>query len=247
MESFFWCFLGILGIAAATVACGVSASFLGLSAGLTTLLTRKWTPIKDKPLLTWLLVGLVIFCGAILLVISYGVWRIDQSLKVFATQSVILSTSSAPQYFNTDNGEMRPFISALNAVDRASLGFTSIPAYARVEIERTVPPATYDVMLHIYAETSRTIAFKKQGDGYLWVGEQETHTGPNKYLSADGYFNEEITVTYDTVYLSGAPLNTVHITYDGDDLRLKGKLNLTLRDIQPILEEWKKIRPTPTQ
>ena len=246
MEAFFWCLLGFLGIAAAAVACLVVASFLGLSVGLTACLTRKWTPIKDRPILTWLLAGLVVICGLILAAVSYGVWRVDQSLKEFATQIAIADTAYAPQYFNPENEEMRPFIAALNAVDRASLGFTPIPSYARVEIEKNIPPATYDVMLHIYGDTSRTIAFKRDGNGYIWLGEQEIHTGPKKYMTADGLFNEEIVVNYDTVNISGAPLNMLDIMYFGEDPRLEGKLNLTLQDIQPILEEWRRVRPTPT-
>ncbi len=192
MESLFWCLLGIFGIVVVTVGCTVIASFVGLSAGLIGLIARKWTPIKEKPILTWLLAGLVAVCGAILFAVSYGVWKVDQSLKEFATQSAILSTSYAPQYFNADNEEMWPFIVALNAIDRASLGFTPIPAYARVEIDRTVPPATYDVMLHIYADTSRTVAFKKEGDGYVWVGEQETHIGPTSISQQTGIFTKRL-------------------------------------------------------
>jgi hypothetical protein len=247
MESLFWCFLAFLGLTATILGCVVVASILGLSTGLVGLAARNRALNKDKTFLTWLLVGLVIVCTAILATIGYSALRVNQFIRLVATQSIIAEMSSAPRYFNADNEEMLPFIAALNAIDRTSLGFTLVPANARVEIEHTVPPATYDVMLHIYADTSRTIAFKRKDDGsYVWVGEQEIHTGPNKYLSADGYFNEEVTITYDTVYLSGAPLNRVYITYRGDNAQLQWRDDITLEEIQPILEEWKNTKLTPT-
>lgn len=64
----------------------------------------------------------------------------------------------------------------------------------------------YDAMLHIDGVTSRTVAFRRVGEAYKWIGEQETHTGPNTYTSVDGTFKESITVTYETEPVSGFPL-----------------------------------------
>jgi hypothetical protein len=242
MESLAYSVFGLMALAA----CLFVGALLGLIVGGVGLLVLRLKAAQDKPLLTWLFAGLVIISGMILLVMIYGNFRLNEAVSEFAAQSATVFVSYTPQHLNWNDAEMTPFASALDAVDRASLGFTPIPPCARVEIQRTVPPAEYDVMLHIYADTSRTIAFREEQDGYVWVGEQEVHTGPNQYRSADGYFFEEIVVTFDTVYMSGAPLNTLHIWYYGDDPRLDGKFNLTLRDIQPILEEWKEARPTPT-
>ena len=95
-------------------------------------------------------------------------------------------------------------------------------------------------MLHIAADTSRTVAFRKTSTGYQWIGEQEIHTGPKTYKSVDGTFHEEICITYETVPLSGAPLDKVFVTYLGPDNRLANRLNLTLADVKPVLAEWKK-------
>jgi len=97
-------------------------------------------------------------------------------------------------------------------------------------------------MLHISADTSRTIAFRKVGAAYQWIGEQESHTGPRTYTGVDGTFKEQITVTYETQHVSGAPLSQVFIIYTGDDPRLAHRFDLTLADVTPILQEWKQKR-----
>ena len=101
-------------------------------------------------------------------------------------------------------------------------------------------------MLHIYAETSRTIAFKENTDGsYEWIGEQETFTGPRQFKTADSINNEKIVITYNRVHISGAPTDQVYITYYGDDPRLEEKFDLTLQDIRLILDEWATTSTTP--
>jgi len=97
-------------------------------------------------------------------------------------------------------------------------------------------------MLHIYGETSRTIAFRKVGPDYKWIGEQEIYTGPRSYTSVDGTVKEQIAITYETQHVSGVPLNKVSVQYLGDDPRLANRFDLTLTDVQPILREWKQGR-----
>lgn len=121
-------------------------------------------------------------------------------------------------------------------------GFTPVDPSAQVRIERAFgDDRNYDVMLHVYGVTSRTIAFQEDNGEYQWIGEQETFTGPNRFPIDSGYSNEQITITFDTVYISGAPLNTLHVTYLGDDKRFAGKWNLTLEDVRPVLLEWRAI------
>ncbi len=67
-------------------------------------------------------------------------------------------------------------------------------------------------MLHIASRTYRTIAFRRDGQGYRWIGEQETFTGPHKYTTVDGTFNEEIVLTYEVEHVSGPPLNLPNIS-----------------------------------
>ena len=138
-----------------------------------------------------------------------------------------------------DDPEIRPLLEAAGKFDRVSLGFSALPETADVRFE-SQPREHYDVMLHIYADTSRTIAFRRSDSGYRWTGEQETFTGPKKYTTVDGTFNESICFTYDTEQISGYPLNQLCISYSGEDPRLTQKDTLTLSDVQPILKEWKK-------
>jgi hypothetical protein len=101
---------------------------------------------------------------------------------------------------------------AIARVDRSVMGFTFIKGDANIRIEWVHPKVDalfgleskdYDAMLHVFGKTSRTVAFKRTGDGYEWIGEQETFEGPRKYGSVDGTFNETITVTYHRVPISG--------------------------------------------
>jgi hypothetical protein len=99
--------------------------------------------------------------------------------------------------------------------------------------------APYDAMLHIYADTSRTVAFRKTSDGYKWIAETEEHYGPKNYTNIDGTFQEMLVVEYQIETVNGIPTNEIWVSYYGDDSRLAGKEPLTLAGIRPILEEWK--------
>src|SRR5262245_39678274 len=101
---------------------------------------------------------------------------------------------------------------ASRSVDRASLGFSKIDPSARLRLEWR-PRAGYDAMLHVYGKTSRTIAFRRGPNSYEWIGEQETFEGPAEYDTVDGRLHEEITITFEKVELSGAPLNKIYIRY----------------------------------
>jgi hypothetical protein len=99
--------------------------------------------------------------------------------------------------------------------------------------------APYDAMLHIYADTARTVAFRKTGHGYRWIAEQEQYYGPKKFTTVDGTLQEYLVVAYQIEHVDGRPTNQVHISYVGEDPRLKDREELTLSSIKPILQEWK--------
>lgn len=135
---------------------------------------------------------------------------------------------------------------AIARVDRASLGFTPIAPAASIRLEgKQLWGNDYDAMLHIDGGTARTIAFRRVGppDEWKWIGEQETHFGPRTYTDVDGTFRENITITFDTEYVSGYPLNKVKVTYSGEDPRLAGRFDLTLNDASPILKAWGQAGP----
>ncbi|MEA2601670.1 MAG: hypothetical protein QOF89_2662 [Acidobacteriota bacterium] len=141
-----------------------------------------------------------------------------------------------PRRVSLDDPELRPLLEAVHRVDRARLGFTPIPRDAEIRLEG--PTRHYDAMLHVDGETRRTIAFAREGDHFLWIGEQEIHNGLRQYDSADGPQLEQITLTYETRPISGAPLNTLFITYFGDNPSLQAPRRLTLDQVLPILQRW---------
>ena len=144
---------------------------------------------------------------------------------------------------------LRPF-QAMYAVPRGKYGFTPLPKHARVKIETLTGAdavaAGYDALMHIYPGldktkiVERTISFQRIGGKYQWTGEQEMWTGPRPYqLPDDSTTNEDIGISYATRPGSGAGLiNTLQIMYAGNDPRLSGKENLTLKDVKPVLKEW---------
>jgi hypothetical protein len=145
-----------------------------------------------------------------------------------------------PERVARDDERLAPLWAAIAAVDREALGFTEIDPNAEIRLEgKQLGGDDYDAMLHISGVTSRTISFRKVGEAYKWTGEQETHTGRDSYTTVDGTFKESITVTYETEPVSGSPLNSVSVRYSGEDPRLAHRLELTLEDVLPILQEWR--------
>ena len=220
---------------------GALVGFIGGSAGLVHAFIRGHG-LRDARL--WLWLSVVLASGYVLVRCGAGALQ----AVPLSPQSQIPKATEVPLYYDVNNPEVRPLINAINAVDRTTLGFTPIPPHTRIAIGRTVGSrATYDVMMNVFSTTARTIAFKQQGAKYIWVGEQETHTGPLVYDAGEsGSLHEEITLNYDTVPISGFPLNTLSIVYRGPDPRLAGKSPLTLEDVQPILQEWQRSMPQVT-
>lgn len=156
---------------------------------------------------------------------------------------VLAGCGVIPESVSKDDERLKPLWAAIDRVDRKSLGFTPISPNARIRLEgKQRWGSDYDAMLHIYGETSRTIAFRRVGQGYEWIGEQEIHEGPKDYRTVDGTFKESISITYETQHVSGAPLNTVFVQYFGDDPGLAHGRDLTLADVAPVLREWAQTR-----
>jgi hypothetical protein len=164
-------------------------------------------------------------------------------ISAFSLAAVTLLSSCHifPEKASMDDVRLKPLRFAMGKEDWTVRGFTQLPNAADVRIE--TPPVwekkSYDVMLHISAASSRTIAFSKYGDGYRCIGEQEIHEGPNTYTTVDGTFRERICVTYETVPVSGYPLNQTNVTYEGDDPALNGHY-LSLSEVRPIIRKWDK-------
>ena len=136
-----------------------------------------------------------------------------------------------------EDPRIQPLLNAAASFDRTSYGFTPIPRAAEVRWESR-STTHYDAMLHIDSKTSRTIAFRKAGAGWKWIGDQEIFQGPKMYKTVDGTFPEQICLTYETESISGHPTTRLNVAYLGEDRRLAGRANLALADIKPILKEW---------
>jgi hypothetical protein len=156
---------------------------------------------------------------------------------VLVTLLLELGCGLIPAGVSQDDLRLKPMFDAMAGVDRRAMGFTPIARDADIRLEwgRGQP---YDAMLHVYAKTSRTVAFKRTVNGYEWIGEQETFKGPKEYTSVDGTFDEAITITYDRVPLSGFPINTIAIDYRGEEPELVSPRRLSLEVVRPWLKKW---------
>lgn len=152
----------------------------------------------------------------------------------------LASCGLIPEKVAWDDPRLVPLLRAVEAVDRASLGFSPIDrASSTVRLESR-PRAGYDAMLHIDGRPVRTIAFRKTAEGYRWIHEQEIFTGPKTYDTPDGNLQEQIVITYGLEPVSGHAANQVHVEYWGEDPRLPAHRPLTLAQVAPILADWKK-------
>jgi len=136
--------------------------------------------------------------------------------------------------------KLKPFLKAIAQVKRLrdSLGFSPVSETAKITIEGS--SASYDAMLHVYQNiSSRTIAFKKYGGKYVWIGEQEIFTGPRKYKTVDGTFNETITFNYETQNISGYPINQLGVIYAGPDTAYTSPNSLSGLVAQALIKKWK--------
>lgn len=167
-------------------------------------------------------------------------YRQRSFLVAFVTLS-LASCGFVPEKVSWSDTRLAPMLKAIDAVDRSSLGFTSIDRTSTVRLESR-PRAGYDAMLHIGGQTSRTIAFRKTPEGYRWIHEQESYFGPKTYTTVDGTFHEQIVVTYGTETVSGYAPNKLHVEYWGEDSRLPAHQPLTLEQVRPIIAEWKKTK-----
>jgi hypothetical protein len=142
-----------------------------------------------------------------------------------------------PQKVAMGDPQVQALIRSANTFDRTSFGFSPISKDGEVRLELQ-PTEKYDAMLHVTSKTSRSIAYKKEKESFIWIGEQETFRGPRTFKNEDGVVNEAITLIYETEKVSGYPINQLNVTYLGEDPRLTGRRDLTLTDVKPILKEW---------
>jgi hypothetical protein len=172
--------------------------------------------------------------------------KICSECVVLAAALLTVSCGLAPEHVSRDDPRLKPLFEAMTRVNRESLGFTPLEHDAVISVEwrggilasMLMGPKSYDAMLHVSAKTSRTVAFKRHGEEYEWIGEQQRFQGPHEYDSVDGHFTENITITYERVPIYGFPINTTSVSYTGDQPELVAPRQLSLDTVRPWLKKW---------
>lgn len=138
--------------------------------------------------------------------------------------------------------ELKPYWIAIEKVDRKTFGFSDIEKDSKIRLEDDpLIEESYYRLLHIYGLTSRTITLELLDNGDLkWIGEKEIFSGPLKYETIGGEFNEQLILTYELKPISGNKINSLNITYQGERPELINNSNLTLEIVSSYIENWKK-------
>lgn len=116
--------------------------------------------------------------------------------------------------------ELAPLWEAARQFDRGLYGFTPFPTVGDLLFE-SQSRRDYDAMLHVGSgvpqapDPYRTIAFKRSGESWRWIGEQQSFVGPDQFDTVDGRSHERLTLTYEIEPGSGAPLNQLSVSYWG--------------------------------
>ena len=155
----------------------------------------------------------------------------------FLLTLVMAGCGLAPYKVEVNDPRLKPMWHAAKEFDREAYGFSPLPSNGQVRLESR-SRGTYDAIIHIYAKTSRTIAFRKIANGYRWIHEQEVFQGPKQYTSVDGTLDEQIVLTFEVERVAGPTTNELAISYWGEDHRLASRHDLKLEDVSPILREW---------
>ncbi len=167
-------------------------------------------------------------------------WMKTKTMTLKGLLVVLALSASAcgliPEKVSRNDPRLIPMFDAMARVDRRAFGFTPIAADAAIRLEWG-PRNGYDAMLHIDSKTSRTVAFRRTRSGYEWIGEQEIFEGPQKFDTPDGELNESILLNYERVPISGYPVNTLVVSYTGENSELLSR-ELSLQMVRPILERW---------
>jgi hypothetical protein len=150
---------------------------------------------------------------------------------------------SDPQLIPISDPQLAPLIQAIHASDRASLGFSSIPADAAVYLHSD-SNARRDVEIMVfnspaqYNDIYRDIEFRKTETGYKWIREIENHPGPKTFNESGHTKHEEIWIAYDTTDVYGITPNKLLINYEGRDSPFTRGKDVTLDEARQVLAKW---------
>jgi hypothetical protein len=158
--------------------------------------------------------------------------------NLFALLFILGACGVFPERVEETDERIGRLLNARATIDTARYGFSPVDKSGQFRLEGK-RKGFYDAMLHITGPASnKTIAFRKVGSEYHWIGEQEIIKGPRECESPDGMMREQLVITFEAVPMSGAPLNTLLIRYHGEDPSLANARDLSLEQIRPVLARW---------
>jgi hypothetical protein len=157
-------------------------------------------------------------------------------ISILLCLALLTGCGLTPEKLPSTDPQVQELLRATEAASAKRFGFTPVETSADFRLEKS--SGAYDRMLHISGRTNRTIAFRKQAEGFAWIAEQEIFRGPKQYTTVDGTFYEEVCLTYELQRVAHYKLNHLNISYLGEDPRLAYKDDLSYQTIRPLLKEW---------
>jgi hypothetical protein len=150
---------------------------------------------------------------------------------------------SKTQTLSISDPRLAPMLQAIDASDRAALGFSSIRTNAVVHLDsRSSARCDAEIIVYdtpaLYGDIYRNIEFRKTATGYQWIRELESHPGPKTFTQSGHTKHEEIYIAYDTTGVMGITPNKLHIHYEGPGGQFANGKELTLDQVRPVLAEW---------
>lgn len=136
-----------------------------------------------------------------------------------------------------DGGRVAPLLRAVAVVDRAALGFTSLPTNGWAHLEMGLGTGG-NWRLHIYGVPERIIMFRQTARGCQWIAEREIYSSPKTFRTIEGWTREQLVVQYQSERINDLPVGKTSVRYAGTDPRLARRSDLTPSDVAPIVTEW---------
>jgi hypothetical protein len=135
----------------------------------------------------------------------------------------------------------------MNAINRVSLGLSSLPTTGEVMVDR-VSTGGYDAVLHFYRMPSKDgkawrrakhVYFIKRNGKMVWAGELDVYGGPGLVdVGDDGSFHEKLMVSYFAESVAGQP-EGLSVEYQGDDDRY-ARVAPTLEQAKSLIAAWQR-------
>lgn len=152
-----------------------------------------------------------------------------------------------PRHLKISDAEVTVLLDASKEFPRESFGFSPMPTDPSVEVVLSSPGfgQDYDLVMEVEKPVKKKIIFSRNagGNGYRWVHESETFTGPSSQGNPSADPPPRIRLVYETKKILTDSPNELLITYTGPDARFPSSGNLSLGSAKRIIEMWKNAPP----